>query len=115
MSLFPNLPHRKITFLFSSGGHILVQIKTICFQQDKFGNDSKTFWFRFQNDIGTFLLSFLTILVLMKENTVLTKVSTLLTKENTVLTKENTVLKKDLTPNVPAALGIQTRVLLIWS
>ena len=30
--------------------------------QDKFGNESKTFWFRFQNDIGTFLLSFLTLL-----------------------------------------------------
>jgi hypothetical protein len=27
------------------------------------GNDTKTFWFRFQNDIGTFDLSFLTLLL----------------------------------------------------
>jgi hypothetical protein len=42
---------------------MLVKIKTICSQQDKFRNDSETFWFRFQNDIRTFLLSFLTLLV----------------------------------------------------
>jgi len=28
----------------------------------KFGNDTKTFWFRFQMDIGMFVLSFLTLL-----------------------------------------------------
>ncbi len=32
------------------------------FSIEKFGNDTKTFWFRFQNDIGTFVLSFLTLL-----------------------------------------------------
>jgi hypothetical protein len=65
LSLSPILPHRKSTFLFNPGEEILVHIKTICTVltlQDKFGNDSKTFWFRFQNDIGTFLLSFLTLL-----------------------------------------------------
>jgi hypothetical protein len=38
-------------------------------QQDTFRNDTKTFWFRFQKDIGTFVLSFLTLLysVLMQE------------------------------------------------
>jgi hypothetical protein len=62
LSLLPNLPHRKSPFLVSSGEQILVKIKTICSQQDKFGNDFKTFWFRFQNDIQTFLLLFLTLL-----------------------------------------------------
>jgi hypothetical protein len=38
-------------------------METICSKQDRFGNDTKTFWFRFQNDIGTFVLSFLTLLV----------------------------------------------------
>jgi hypothetical protein len=61
LSLFPNLSHLKSTFLFGTGEQILDQIKTIYFQQDKFGNDTKTFWFRFQNDIETFVLSFLTI------------------------------------------------------
>jgi hypothetical protein len=42
------------------GEQILDQIETICSQPDKFGNDTKTFWFRFQKDIGTFVLSFLT-------------------------------------------------------
>ncbi len=60
-SLFPNLPHRKSTFLFGLGEQILDRIEKICVQQDKFGNDTKTFWFRFQNDIGTFVLSFLTL------------------------------------------------------
>ncbi len=60
LSLFPNLRHRKNTFLFSPGQQILDQIETICSQQDKFGNYTKTFWFRIQNDIGTFVLSFLT-------------------------------------------------------
>ena len=63
LSLFSNLVHRKSTFLFNPGEQILVLIKTICSLQDKFGNDFKTFWFRFQNDIGTFLLPFLTLLV----------------------------------------------------
>ncbi len=62
VSLFPNLIHRKSTFLFGPGEQILDQIETICSQQDKFGNDTKTFWFRFQNDVGTFVLSFLTFL-----------------------------------------------------
>jgi hypothetical protein len=44
------------------GEQILDQIETICSQQDKFRNDTKTFWFRFQNDIGTFVLPFLTLL-----------------------------------------------------
>jgi hypothetical protein len=38
---------------------ILDQIETISSQQEKIGNDTKTFWFRFQNNIGTFVLSFL--------------------------------------------------------
>jgi hypothetical protein len=54
---------RKSTFFFGPGEKILDQIETICSQQDKFGNDTKTFWFRFQNDIGTFVLSFLTLLI----------------------------------------------------
>ncbi len=62
LSLFPNLPHRKSTFPFDPGERILVLIKTIRSLQDKFGNDSTTFWFRFQNDIGMFLLPFLTLL-----------------------------------------------------
>ncbi len=33
-------------------------------QQHKFGNDTKTFWFRFQNDTGTIVLSFLTLLLI---------------------------------------------------
>ncbi len=60
--LFPNLPHRKSTFLFGPGEQILDQIVTISSQQVKFGSDTKTFRFRFQNDIGTFVLSFLTLL-----------------------------------------------------
>jgi hypothetical protein len=62
LSLFSNLVHRKSTFLFNPGEQILVPIKTICSLQDKLGNDFKTFWFRFQHDIGTFLLPFLTLL-----------------------------------------------------
>jgi hypothetical protein len=59
---FPNLPHLKRSFLLGPGEQILDQIETICSQQDKFGNDTKTFWFHFQNDIGIFfLLSFLTL------------------------------------------------------
>ncbi len=50
------VPHRK------RSEQILDQIETICSQQDKFGNDTKTFWFSFQNNIGIFVLSFLTIL-----------------------------------------------------
>ncbi len=63
---FPNLTHRKRSCLIGPGEQILDQIKTIFYQLDKFGNDTKTFWFRFQNDIGTFVLSFLTILLLIK-------------------------------------------------
>jgi hypothetical protein len=62
LNLLPNLPHRKSPFLVSSGEQILVKIKTICSQQDKFGNNFKTIWFHFQNNIGTFLLLFLTLL-----------------------------------------------------
>jgi hypothetical protein len=39
------------------------QIETICSQQDKFGNDTKMFRFRFKNYIRTFVLSFLTLLL----------------------------------------------------
>jgi hypothetical protein len=56
LSLFPILPHRKSTFLFGPEEQILDQIETICSQQDKFGNNTKTFWFGFQNDIGTIVL-----------------------------------------------------------
>ncbi len=63
LSLFSNLVHRKSTFPFNPGERVLVLIITICSLQDKFGNDFKTFWFRFQNDIGTFLLPFLTLLL----------------------------------------------------
>ena len=63
LSLIPNLPHLKSTFLFGSGEQILDQIEIICYQQDKFRNDTKTFWFRFQNNIRTFVLSFLTLLI----------------------------------------------------
>jgi hypothetical protein len=45
------------SFLFGPGEQILDQIETICSQQDKFGNETKTFWFRFQNNIGTFVLT----------------------------------------------------------
>jgi hypothetical protein len=62
---FPNLPHRKRSCLFIPGEDILDQIETICFQQDNFGNYTKTFWFRFQNDIGTFVLLLLTLLILL--------------------------------------------------
>jgi hypothetical protein len=64
LSLSPNLPHRKSTFLFNPGEEIPGPNQNNLYGalQDKFGNDSKTFWFRFQNDIGTFLLSFLTLL-----------------------------------------------------
>ncbi len=62
LSLFPNLPRRKSTFLFGPGEQILDQIETICSQQDKFRNTIKLFWFRFQNHIRTFVLSFLTFL-----------------------------------------------------
>jgi hypothetical protein len=41
----------------------LDKIETISFQQEKFGNDTKKFWFCFQNDIGTFVLPFLTLLL----------------------------------------------------
>ncbi len=33
-------------------------------QQDKVGTDTKVFWFRFQNDTGTIVLSFLTLLLI---------------------------------------------------
>jgi hypothetical protein len=59
---FPNLPHRKRSCLFCPGEQILDQIETICFQQGEFGNDTKRFWFRFQNVIGTLVLPFLTLL-----------------------------------------------------
>jgi hypothetical protein len=60
LSSFPNLPHRKRSFLFGPGEQILDHIETIRYQQDKIGNDTKTFRFCFQNDIGTFVLSFIT-------------------------------------------------------
>ncbi len=54
----PNFSYRNKSFLFGPGAQILDQIETICFQIDKFGNDTKTVWFRSQNDIGTFVPSF---------------------------------------------------------
>jgi hypothetical protein len=45
-SSFPNLSYRKRSFLFNPGEQTLDQIETICFQYGKFGNDTKTFWFR---------------------------------------------------------------------
>ncbi len=63
LSPFPNLSYRRRSFLFSPVKQILDKVKTICFQSEKFGNDTKTFWFRFQNDIGTYILSFLTLLL----------------------------------------------------
>ncbi len=58
----PNLPHQKRSFLFGPGEQILDQIETIYSQQDKFENYTKTFWFRFQNNFGMFVLLFLTLL-----------------------------------------------------
>jgi hypothetical protein len=55
-------PIERSHFYLIQGEEILVQIKTICTLLDQFGNDSKKSWFVFQNDIGTFLLSFLTLL-----------------------------------------------------
>ncbi len=40
-------------------------METICSQQEKVENDTKTFWFRFQNDIVMFVLSFLSLKVRM--------------------------------------------------
>ncbi len=57
LSTFPNLLYRKRSFLFGPGEQILDQIETINSQQNKFVNDTKTFWFPFQNDIGTFVLT----------------------------------------------------------
>jgi hypothetical protein len=59
------MSYRKRSLLFGPEEQILDKIETIWFQKDKFGNDTKTFWFRFQNDIGTFVLSFLTLLLHM--------------------------------------------------
>ena len=53
---FPNLSYRRRSFLFGPGEQILDKIETICFQEEKFGNDTKTFWFRFQNYITKYLL-----------------------------------------------------------
>jgi hypothetical protein len=58
LSSFPNLSYRRWSFLFCPGEQILDKIETICFQQEKSGNKAKKFWFRFLNDIGTFVLSF---------------------------------------------------------
>jgi hypothetical protein len=51
----------KVILSILPGEQILDKTETICFQQEKFGNDTKKFWFRFQNDIGTFVLPFLTL------------------------------------------------------
>ncbi len=56
--------------VFGPEAQILDQIETICSQQGKFGNENKTFWLRIQNDIGTFVYSFLTLLVKTIMNTV---------------------------------------------
>jgi len=66
LSSFPNLSYRRWSFLFCPGEQILDKIETICFQQEKSGNDIKTFWFRLQNDIGTFVLPFLTFRTTLK-------------------------------------------------
>ena len=49
LSLFLNLPHRKRSFLFGPGEHILDQIESICYQQDKF-----EIWERYQNVLVSF-------------------------------------------------------------
>jgi hypothetical protein len=36
--------------------------RNILFSRREIGNENKTFWFHFQNDIGKFVLSFLTFL-----------------------------------------------------
>jgi hypothetical protein len=43
LSSFPNLYYRKRSFLLGLEEQILDQIETICFQLEKFGNDTKTF------------------------------------------------------------------------
>ncbi len=41
----PILAYQKRSFLFGPVEQILDQIETICFQEDKFGKDTKTFGF----------------------------------------------------------------------
>jgi hypothetical protein len=53
LSSFPNLTHQKRSFLF---GQILDQIKNKLFSTRQIRNDTKTFWFRFQNNFGMFVL-----------------------------------------------------------
>ncbi len=47
LNYFPNLSYRRWSFLFCPGEQILDKTETICLQQEKFGNDTKKFWFRF--------------------------------------------------------------------
>ncbi len=51
---------KEIISIWSRRADSMDQIETICSQQNKFGNDTKTYWFRFQNDTGTFFFSCLT-------------------------------------------------------
>ncbi len=59
----PESAPSKKSFLFGPGEQILDQIATICSQQDKFKDDTKLFLLPFQNNFGTFALSFLTLVV----------------------------------------------------
>ncbi len=76
--LVPESAPSKEHILFGPGEQILDQMETICSLEDKFGNDTcsdtdstltmyrllssavqyQMFWFRFQNDIGMFVLCF---------------------------------------------------------
>jgi hypothetical protein len=58
LSFVPESALSKENILFTPRQQILDQIETICSQQGKVGNNTETFWFRFQNDVGTFVLSF---------------------------------------------------------
>jgi hypothetical protein len=63
IEFFPEVVLSKdILSIWPRRAEILDNIETTCFQLEKFGNDTKMFWFRFQNNIGTFVLSFLTLL-----------------------------------------------------
>jgi hypothetical protein len=58
----PKFVPSKRLFLFGPGEQVLDQTEIICFQ-DKFENDTKRFWFRSKTDVGTFVLSFFTLLL----------------------------------------------------
>ena len=62
---FPNLPHRKRSCLFGPEAQNLNQIETICYHLSTrpIRERYQKGWFRFQNDIGAFVLWFLALLV----------------------------------------------------